>query len=113
MLILSKFKLNGFNFYFALFGRFSVALKKAGGLRLFHVEIERINLFAAGVFGNGFGALADGMLGQFTWQQQSNASLDFARRDGRSAVQESQSRSLGCNALEYVIHERVHYTHGL
>ena len=72
-----------------------------------------MNLFGAGVFGDGLGALRDGVLGQLARQQESHGCLDLARRDGRSAVVVGKSRRLGCDALEDVVHERVHDAHGL
>ena len=53
------------------------------------------------------------MLGQFTRQEKSNRSLDLAGCDGRSLVVVGQAGGLGGNALEDVIHERVHDGHGL
>lgn len=39
-------------------------------------------LLRASVLGDGFGALTDCVLGQFSWKQQSNSSLDFPAADG-------------------------------
>ena len=50
-----------------------VAIKIA----VFDVAIHESSLFAAGVFGNSFGSLTDGVLGQFTRQQETDSSLDF------------------------------------
>jgi hypothetical protein len=46
-----------------------LALKKAGGLEVF---IHMNRLLGAGVFGDSFGTLRDGMLGQLTRQQETN-----------------------------------------
>ena len=70
-------------------------------------------LLAGSVFGHGLGALGHGVLGQFTGQQQTNCSLDLARGDGGAFVVLGQTGSLRGNALENVIHERVHDGHGL
>ena len=40
------------------------------------------SLLAAGVLGDGFGSLRDGVLGQFTGQEKTNGSLDFSAGDG-------------------------------
>ena len=53
------------------------------------------------------------MLGQFTGKQEADGSLDLAGGDGRSLVVVGKSGGLGSNALEDVVHERVHDGHGL
>jgi len=66
------------------------------------------------VLGDGLGALADGvMLGQLTRKQQTNGRLDLAARDRRAPVVVRQSRRLGRDALEDVVHEAVHDAHRL
>ena len=70
-------------------------------------------LLAGSVLGHGLGALGHGVLGQFTGQQESDSSLDLARSDGGAFVVLGQTGSLGGNALENVIHKRVHDGHGL
>ena len=74
---------------------------------------EVTSLLGAGVFGDGFGALADGVLGQLTGEQETDSSLDFSARDGGPAVVVGKSGRLSGNALEDVVHERVHDAHGL
>lgn len=54
------------------------------------------------VLGDGLGTLRDGVLGQFTGQDQANSSLDFSGRDGGLSVVGSQLGSVGGNALEDV-----------
>ena len=53
------------------------------------------------------------MLGQLTWQNESDGSLDLPRRDGRSLVVGSKLRGLSGNTLENIVNERVHDGHGL
>ena len=53
------------------------------------------------------------MLGQLSGQKETDSSLDFPARDGRAAVVVRQTGSLGGDALEDVVHERVHDGHGL
>lgn len=91
-----------------------VALKRAV---LYWVEQDfdakpLINLFGAGVFGDGFCAFTDSVLGQFTRQQETNSGLDFPTGDGRSFVVVSQTRCFGSNAFENIIDKTVHDTHG-
>lgn len=70
-------------------------------------------LLGRGVLGDGLGALADGVLGQFTRQEQTNCRLDLAAGDRRTTVVVSQTRSLGGDAFEDVVDEAVHDAHGL
>ena len=43
---------------------------------------QRRSLFAACVFGDGLGALADSVLGEFTGQEQTDSGLDLSAGDG-------------------------------
>ena len=70
-------------------------------------------LLAGSVLGDGLGALRHGVLGKLSGEDETDGSLDFARRDGRLLVVVSQTRGLGSDALEHVVHERVHDGHGL
>ena len=74
---------------------------------------EENHLFWAGVLGNCFGSLRDGVFSQLTGQQQTNSSLNFATADGWTLVVVSQTWSFSGNALEDVVDERVHDAHGL
>jgi len=65
------------------------------------------------VLGDGLGALRDGVLGKLTRQQQTDRGLDLSRGDGVALVDARQTTSLLSNALEDVVHERVHDGHGL
>lgn len=89
--------------------RYFVALKRADCVRLGRGG----RLLRAGVLGDGFGAFADGVLGELAWQQKSDGSLDFPARDGGPLVVVGETRSLGGDALEDVVHEAVHDAHGL
>ena len=53
------------------------------------------------------------MLGQLTREEQADSGLDLARGDGRLLVVLGQAGGLGGNALEDVVHKRVHDGHGL
>ena len=74
---------------------------------------ESSSLLGAGVLGDGLGALADGVLGQFTGEQETDSGLDLSAGDGGTAVVVSQTRSLGSDSLEDVVDEGVHDAHGL
>ena len=70
-------------------------------------------LLGAGVLGHSLGALRHGVLGQFTGEEQTNCGLDLPGGDGATTVVVGQTASLGGDALEDVVHERVHDRHGL
>lgn len=70
-------------------------------------------LFGAGVFGDGFRALADGVLGQLAGQQKSNGRLDLPTGDRRAFVVVGEARGFRGNSLEDVVDERIHDRHGL
>lgn len=53
------------------------------------------------------------MLSQFTWENQSDGSLDFSGRDGGLLVVGSQLGGFGGDSLEDIVDERVHDGHGL
>ena len=53
------------------------------------------------------------MLGQFTGEQKAHGSLDLPTGDGGTLVVVGQSRSLGGDSLEDIVHEAVHDRHGL
>ena len=69
-------------------------------------------LLGAGVLGDGLGTLADGVLGEFTGQEQTYGCLDFSAGDGGSLVVVSQSGGLGGDSLEDVVDKAVHDGHG-
>ncbi len=51
--------------------------------------------------------------GQLVGQQETNSGLDLPRRDGGPLVVVSETAGLSGDALEDVVHERVHDAHGL
>lgn len=53
------------------------------------------------------------MLGQFSWQKETDSSLDFSAGDGGPPVVVGQTGSLGSDALEDVVDEGVHDGHSL
>ncbi len=77
-------------------------------------SVDRHTLLGSGgVLGDGLGALGDGVLGELTREQEAHSRLDFAGRDGALLVDVRQLGGLGGDALEDVVHERVHDGHGL
>ena len=71
------------------------------------------SLLAARVLGHSLGALTHGVLGQLAGEQETDGRLDLAARDGRPLVVVGQTGRLRGDALEDVIHERIHDRHGL
>ena len=70
--------------------------------------VSLADLLAAGVLGDGLGAFADGVLSQFTWEQQPDGGLNLSAGDSRSLVVVSESGGFSGNSLEDVIHKTVH-----
>merc|ERR1712198_821622 len=70
-------------------------------------------LLGRGVLCDGFGALRDGVLGQFTREEEPDSSLDFPGGDGGPLVVVGQTGSLSSDPLEDVIDKGVHDAHGL
>ena len=72
----------------------------------------RLSSLAAGVLGDGLGALADRVLGKLAGKKKTNRRLDLPRADGRPLVVVGQTTGFGGDALEDVVDERVHDGHG-
>jgi len=77
------------------------------------VKAGKMSLLGGGVLGHSLGPLRDGVLGKFPGEEESDCSLDFPRRDGRSLVVVSESGSLSSDPLENVVDKGVHDRHGL
>ena len=69
-------------------------------------------LFGARVLCDSLGTFGNGVLSQFTWQQQTNGGLYLAAADGRTLVVVRKTRRLAGYSLEHVVDERVHDAHG-
>ena len=65
------------------------------------------------VLGDCLGSLGHGVLGQLSWEHQTHRGLNLARRNGVALVVACQTSALGGDALEQVVHKRVHDDHGL
>ena len=76
-------------------------------------QTRRLSSLAAGVLGDGLGALTDRVLGKLAGKKKTNRCLDLARADGRPLVVVSQTTGFGGDALEDVADKRVHDGHGL
>ena len=74
--------------------------------------LKRRNL-RGGELGDSLGAFRDGVLGEFTREDESDSRLDFTGGDGRLLVVSRELGGLGRNLLEDVVDERVHDGHGL
>lgn len=75
-------------------------------------DVDGGYLFRAGVLRNCFGSFADGVLGQFPGQEQTDCSLNFSTCYGGPFVVMSEAGSFCGDAFEYVVHEAVHDAHG-
>ena len=70
-------------------------------------------LLAGGVLGDGLGSLRNCVLGKLSREDEADSGLDFAGRDRGALVVVGQTGGLGGDALEDVVHERVHDGHRL
>ena len=66
-----------------------------------------------GILGDGLGALRDGVPGEFTGEDELDSGLDLSGRESPPLVEANELGSLGANAVEGVMDERVHDVHGL
>jgi len=75
----------------------------------------KVNRLSAGavVLGDSLGAFRDGVLGQFSREQQTNSGLDLAGADGVLLVVANQFGGFPSNALKDVLDEVVHDGHSL
>ena len=75
--------------------------------------LDGLHLFRGRVLGDGLGAFRDGVLGEFTRQQEADSRLYLATRNGGLLVVVSQARRFEGDTLEDVVDERVHDGHSL
>ena len=66
-----------------------------------------------GELGDSLGAFGDGVLGEFTRQDETDRGLDFAGRDRRLLVVSGEARGFGGDLFKNVVDERVHDGHRL
>ena len=86
-----------------------VALKRAS----WFIAGEGYCLLGAGILGDSFSSLRDGVLGQLSWQEEPDSSLDLPGGDGGPLVVVGELAGLSGDPLEQVVDERVHDAHGL
>ena len=65
-----------------------------------------------GVLGHGLGSLGNGVLGEFSWQEESDGGLDFSGGESVLLVVSDELGGLGSDLLEDVVDEGVHDGHG-
>ena len=65
-----------------------------------------------GELGDGLGSLADGVLGELTWEEETNGGLDLAGGEGVLLVVADETGRLGGDLLEDIVDEGVHDAHG-
>ena len=65
-----------------------------------------------GELGDSLGALRDGVLGEFTGEDESDSGLDLAGGEGMLLVVSDELGGLEGDLLEDVVDERVHDLHG-
>ena len=69
-------------------------------------------LLGASVLGDSLGSFGNSVLGKLTGKQEPHSSLDFPTGDGAPLVVVGKSRGFSSDALENVVHERIHDGHG-
>jgi len=80
-----------------------------GGLK--RGEYTASCLLAAGVLGDGLGALTDSVLGELTGEKQTHSGLDLATGDGGTLVVVSQTGGLSSDSLKDIVDKAVHDGH--
>jgi len=72
-----------------------------------------IDLFGASVLGDSLGTFRDGVLGEFTREDETDSGLDFTRRNGGTLVVSSQLGGFRGDTFKDIVDERVQDGHGL
>jgi len=72
-----------------------------------------VHRLCRGELGDGLGALRHSVLGQFSWEDEADSSLNLARSHCRLFVVASQLGGLSGNLLENIVDEGVQDGHGL
>ena len=63
------------------------------------------------IFGDGFGALRDSMLGELTWESEADSGLDFSGAQCGSFVDSGKFSGFSGKTVEGIVDEGVHDTH--
>ena len=67
---------------------------------------------SGGELGDGLGSFADGVLGELTWEEESDGGLDLAGGESVLLVISDESSTLSGDLLEDIVDEGVHDAHG-
>jgi hypothetical protein len=70
-------------------------------------------LLGAGVLGDSLGTLRNGVLSQFTGEEETDSGLDLPRGDGGSLVVVGETGGLSGDSLEDIVDKAVHDGHSL
>ena len=65
-----------------------------------------------GVLGDGLGALRDGVLGELTWEDESDGGLDLSGGESVASVESDETGRFSRNSVEDIVDEGVHDAHG-
>ena len=71
-----------------------------------------MNLCGGGELGDGLGALRDGVLGEFSGEEEAHGGLDLSGGESVLLVVSNELGGLEGDLLEDVVDERVHDVHG-
>ena len=61
--------------------------------------------------GDGLGSLDNGVLGEFSWEEESDGSLDFSGGESMSSAVSDESAGFGLDSLGEIVDEWVHDAH--
>ena len=76
-------------------------------------QIEKVDLFATGVLGDGFGTLRNGVFSQLSGQNQPNSSLNLSGGQSSFLVVPHQFPRLNGDSFKRVVDKGVHDAHCL
>ena len=84
--------------------KFKDGVDNAGLLELEQSLYDRLS---AGELGDGLGTLRDGMLGELSWENQSDGGLDLSGTEYSLVVVSNKATSLRSDSLEGIVNQRV------
>ena len=76
-----------------------------------HITYKRVSLSVWWELGDSLGSFNDGMLGKFSWEKESDGSLDFSGWESLSLVISDESGGFITDLSEDILDERVHDAH--
>ena len=80
-------------------------------IRVVNIKVDNRSS-SGGEFGDGFGSLRDGVLGELSWKDESDSRLDFSGGEGGSLVVLDELGGFTGEFTEDVVDEGVHDGHG-